>query len=216
MPEPERRNPYGRIVDISPAISAATAVWPGDAPFQRTEPHSLERGDTISLDVVTTTLHLGAHVDAPSHFARGAASVEQLPLAAFIGPAVVIDAPVLRDGSIAPISPEAIVAPRVLVRTGSWTDRTRFPEHFAALNEAHVALLAASGVILLGIDLPSVDPADSKELPNHHKLFSAGIAILEQVDLQMAPAGEYTLVALPLNICGATASPVRAVLLKAL
>ena len=215
---PERSGPilYARIIDISPAISEAIAVWPGDAPFQRTDSLSIERGDSISLDVVTTTLHLGAHVDAPCHFVRSGASAGELPLSPFIGPAVVIDAPLLPDGSITPLRAASITAPRVLIRTGSWSDRTHFPERFAALNEADVALLAASGVVLLGIDLPSVDLAESKELPNHHKLFSAGIAILEQIDLQMAPAGPYTLVALPLKICGATASPVRAVLLNSL
>ncbi len=67
-------------------------------------------------------------------------------------------------------------------------------------------------VKLLGLDLPSVDAIDSKDLKNHHALAAADIAILEGLDLREAEAGVYLLAALPLKIIGGDGAPVRAVL----
>jgi arylformamidase len=72
--------------------------------------------------------------------------------------------------------------------------------------------LVAAGVVLVGTDAPSVDPPDSIDLPTHNALLAAGIPILENLRLEDPPPGEYELVALPLPIVGADASPVRAIL----
>ena len=72
--------------------------------------------------------------------------------------------------------------------------------------------LAAQGGVLLGLDSPSVDRFDSKELPCHHRLRHHGIATLEYLALAGVPDGRYELVALPLKIAGVCGSPVRAML----
>ena len=68
------------------------------------------------------------------------------------------------------------------------------------------------GVKLLGLDLPSVDAIDSKDLRNHHALAAADIAIVEGLDLSEVEAGAYSLAALPLKIVGGDGAPVRAIL----
>jgi arylformamidase len=93
--------------------------------------------------------------------------------------------------------------------------RRRFPERIAPLDPALVRRLAEAGIRLVGTDAPSVDPLDSKTLEAHHACVAGRVAILENLVLTDVPAGEYTLVALPLRLVEADSSPVRAVLLPA-
>ena len=102
--------------------------------------------------------------------------------------------------------------PRVLFKTGAWRDHTRFPLEFPLLDEAMPAWLKARNVVLIGLDVPSVDSPDSKDLPIHHALGEQNIAILESLLLRDVPAGVYELLALPLKLVGADGAPVRAVL----
>jgi len=108
--------------------------------------------------------------------------------------------------------PGPVQAPRLLLRTGSYPDPTRFNPGFASLSPALVHVLADQGVVLVGIDTPSVDPFDSKALESHQAILHRDLAILEGLVLDAVAPGLYTLIALPLRIPGADASPVRAVL----
>jgi arylformamidase len=80
------------------------------------------------------------------------------------------------------------------------------------MEEGVPTFLKSCGVVLLGLDVPSVDAIDSKMLPIHHELGACGIQILESLDLAEVPPGEYELIALPLKLVGADGSPVRAIL----
>jgi len=75
-------------------------------------------------------------------------------------------------------------------------------------------MLARRGARLVGTDAPSVDAFDSADLPAHKALLGAGIAILENLLLDHAAPGAYELIALPLRLRDADASPVRAILLE--
>jgi len=72
--------------------------------------------------------------------------------------------------------------------------------------------MAKQGVVLVGIDTPSIDSFSSKDLPAHHTTTKVGMKILEGVVLSEINEGIYQLSCLPLRIKGADASPVRAVL----
>jgi arylformamidase len=102
--------------------------------------------------------------------------------------------------------------PRLLLKTGSVRDPSRFPERFSALSPDLARALGAVGALLVGLDTPSVDPFDSKDLPAHHALVAGGVANLEGLLLDEVPPGRYELIALPLRLVGLDASPVRAVL----
>ena len=104
-----------------------------------------------------------------------------------------------------------INAPRVLFRTDTFPDPRNWNNDFAALSPELVDHLAAKGVVLIGIDTPSVDPADSKTLDSHQQLLRHDMRVLENLVLDDVPAGDYELIALPLKLQGACASPVRAV-----
>ncbi len=201
------------IYDITPTIDSRLRVWPGDTPPSREVLCDMARGDNITLSTLRATVHLGAHADAPNHYGAGAASIEQRPLETYLGPCQVISVAVPRGTRIAPEQiTTPIRAPRVLLRTGTYPDPTAFNEDFAALAPALVETLAARGVRLIGIDTPSVDLFDSKDLPAHRMFLQHDVAILEGIVLAGVPDGDYELIALPLKLAGFDASPVRAVL----
>ncbi len=201
-----------RFIDLSPPLSGRLAVWPGDVPFTR-RVSSLEGGMTLSS--VTTTLHAGSHADAPLHVTPGAPSIDEVPLGTWVGPCQVVEARVGARGRVRleDLSAEP-AAPRILVKTGTFEDRERFTEEFAGLSASLAGALAERGVVLVGIDTPSVDPWNDAALEAHHALSAAGIAWLEGLVLSHVTPGLYELLALPLRIEGGDASPVRAVLVE--
>ncbi|MGH7163168.1 MAG: cyclase family protein [Planctomycetota bacterium] len=202
------------IHDISPLVDARVAVWPGDTPFSAKDLLRIEDGATIHLSTITLSCHTGAHADAPCHVLRGAPAIDEVPLERYVGPCLLAD---VRppDGLVRPRDLEGTDlqgAERVLIRTRGRADRTVFPAKFACLSVELVEHLARAGVVLVGLDTPSVDPFDSKELPAHKALHRFGIANLECLQLEGVPAGRYELIALPLRLAGRDASPVRAIL----
>jgi arylformamidase len=204
------------LIDISPLISPRIAVWPGDKGFGRKVLMSIAKGDNIDLSRLKTTVHLGSHADAPSHYRGGAATMHEVPLETYYGPCQVISVAVAPGARILPKDLSAeITASRVLLLTGSSPDPEKFNEDFASLSPELVEFLAARGVVLIGIDTPSVDPFTSKGLEAHQALADHGVLNLEGLVLSGVTPGEYTLIALPLRIEGADASPVRAVLAPA-
>jgi arylformamidase len=201
------------LYDVSLPLTTALAGWPGDAPYRFQWTCTKSAGAAVNVGQVSCSIHTGTHVDAPYHFDDAGATTEKLPLDVYLGPASVVDVTgraVIRRSNLAKVDFEG--TPRLLLRTGSWTDRQRFPVEIPVLDEDVPAWLAERGVMLLGLDVPSVDVLDSKTLPIHFALARHGIAILESLDLSFVPEGKYELIALPLKIVGADGSPVRAVL----
>ena len=201
------------LYDITPAVTAALAVWPGDTPPSREVLADMKRGDNITLSTLHATVHLGAHADAPSHYGRDASSIETHPLAPYLGLCRVVRIQAGRGTRIPPaMIPDDVRDERVLIATGTYPDPERFNEDFAALAPETVDLLAARGARLVGIDTPSVDLYSAKELVAHARFLAHDMAILEGLVLAHVPEGAYELIALPLKLTGFDASPVRAVL----
>ena len=201
------------IYDISPPISPSWKVWPGDTPLSREVLLDMKRGDNITLSTLHATVHLGSHVDAPSHYGVDAPSVDCWAAERLLGPCEVVRVEPQRGTRMAPDILEAPVrAKRVLFATGTYPDPTDFNEDFAALSSALIDQLAAQGVSVVGIDTPSVDLFASKDMEAHHACLRHDIAILEGIVLKGVPEGVYELIALPLKLVGFDASPVRAVL----
>lgn len=203
----------GRIHDISPLITPALAVWPGDTPPSREVLLDMKRGDNITLSTLRATVHLGAHADAPSHYGKDAESIESRRLEVYLGLCQVMRVPVDRNTRITPaMLPAPLQAPRVLFRTDTYPDPARFNEDFAGLSVELIDHLRAHGVVLVGLDTPSVDLFSSKDLPAHGAILRHDMAILEGLVLSAVPDGAYELIALPLKLAHFDASPVRAIL----
>lgn len=198
------------LIDISRPLSRATAQWPGDTPTLLKAKLAMASGANINLSTLTASVHNATHADAPRHFDDAAAAIEGLELEPYVGPCIVIDA---RGYDIIPagIFPKALPG-RVLLRTDAWRDGSAFPTSIPVLATDAPGVLGERGVRLVGVDVPSMDKADSKDLPVHHALAAAGISIVESLDLSRTPPGEYELFALPILIPGSDGAFVRAVL----
>jgi arylformamidase len=152
-------------------------------------------------------------VDAPSHYSATGATIDQRGLDLFVGPCQVIRVAVAQRGVVAPEAIRAeMTEPRVLMATGTYSNPREFSADFAALSPKLIGWLRRQGVLLVGVDTPSVDPAASKDLPAHRACLEHDVTILEGIVLDHVPEGSYELIALPLRLVGFDASPVRAVL----
>jgi arylformamidase len=201
------------IYDISPPLAPRLGVWPGDTPLSREVLCDMQRGDNITLSTLRATVHLGSHADAPSHYGRDAPTIDERCLDYYLGPCQVMRVNVPHRTRITPaMLSTPIQAPRVLLATGTFPDPEHFNEDFAALSPELVEQLHQQGVKLIGIDTPSVDLFDSKDLPSHKQFLRYDMAILEGLILRDVPEGVYELIALPLKLVGFDASPVRAIL----
>jgi arylformamidase len=202
-----------RIYDLSLPLREGLAGWPGDAPYQWRWSWRRDAGASVNVGQVAMSVHSGTHTDAPLHFADDGKAADALDLGAYVGPARVADVrgrDVIRVADLDGV--DFSDTPRILLRTDAWTDHTRFPERIPVMDADVPDWLATKGVVLVGVDVPSVDALESKNLPVHHALGRHGIAILENLALAGVPPGVYELIALPLKLVGADGSPVRAVL----
>ncbi len=202
------------FIDISPPIDSSIHVWPGDTPFMHSINLDINAGANITLSEIHTTVHVGAHADAPSHYVRDGMDIASRRLEYYIGRCVVLRVLVHRGERVIVehLDGKVLSAPRVLLRTGTFPDPRKWNNDFAYLSPALVEHLYQHGVMLVGIDTPSVDAFDSKALEAHQVFARNDMAMLEGLMLDHVDEGEYELIAPPLPLVGADASPVRAVL----
>lgn len=204
-----------RIHDISQPLGTDTATWPGDRAVEIDWTLSIERGDSVNVAALTTSVHVGTHVDGFRHVTRTGETAAQMPIEAYIGPCIVVDATGSNEVSASAVAHlDLTVVRRILFRTRRNVDATQFPAPFAHIAPELARTLAGAGVRLVGTDAPSVDPVDSKTLETHHAFVNGRVAILENVVLTDVEPGGYTLIALPLRLVEADSSPVRAVLVE--
>ncbi len=203
-----------RIWDISPPVDAGSPVFPGDTPYQQQWAASIGPGCPVNVSTVTLSPHVGAHADAPLHYDPEGEPVGALDLTPYLGPCRVIHA--IGCGALVRWEhlSHALVGlpPRVLVRTFAHMPTDRWDPALAAYAPDTVERLAAMGVRLVGIDTASIDPAASKTLDSHQTIRRHGLRVLENLVLDDVPEGDYELIALPLKLMTADASPVRAIL----
>lgn len=204
-----------KIIDISPTISPSIAVFPGDVAFTRSVSLDFQKGDHLTLSSITATLHLGAHADATNHYHRDGKGIAARDLNLYYGKCQVIRVKIKSGARIFPADLEKIkiTAPRILFCTNSFPNPDSWNSDFNSLSPELVAFLAKKKVKLIGVDTPSVDPENSKNLESHNAIYKHKLAILEGLVLKHVKTGIYTLIALPLKIQNADASPVRAVLI---
>ncbi|HQQ68738.1 MAG TPA: arylformamidase [Alicycliphilus sp.] len=204
-----------RLWDISAPVHAASPAYPGDTPYGQQWSATIGAGSAVNVSTLTLSPHIGTHADAPLHYDNDGAAIGKLPLHAFIGRCRVIHAmgcgPLVEWRHIAH-AVTADLPPRVLLRTYENAPVDRWDAGLTALAPDALERLADAGVLLVGMDTASVDPAGSMELPSHQVLRRRGLRVLENLVLDAVPEGDYELIALPLKLTTADASPVRAVL----
>jgi arylformamidase len=200
--------------DISSPVHAGAPVFPGDTAYAQQWVASIGPGCPVNVSAITLSPHVGSHADAPLHYDPAGAPIGELPLETFIGPCRVIHAigvgPLVRLEHLAHALKD--LPPRVLVRSYARMPQDAFDNDLPAFAPETVERLADLGVVLIGIDSASIDPASSKTLDSHQVIRRRGLRVLENLLLDHVPEGDYELIALPLKLTTADASPVRAVL----
>jgi len=205
-------------IDISAPLRPGMVVWPGDAPFEIAATLRIADGGPCNLSQISTTAHIGTHMDAPRHFLEGAAGIEKVPISACIGRARVIEIHDTEAIRIPELEPHHLAkGERVLFKTrnsASYWNSDHFQSKFIFIPPQTAQYLVDAGVQTVGIDYLSVDAFDSPGAPTHHILLQAGVWIIEGLMLAEVDPGEYELICLPLKIVGGDGAPARAVLRK--
>ncbi len=199
------------MIDITRRIYPGVPVWPGDTAYRYELSAQIAQGDSVNVGKITTTTHLGTHLDAPWHYVDAGEKLESVPLSVLVGPCRVVDARGQEALSVEFLR-SVELAERTLFFTGQPNHWAAFPHIFMHVEPEAAMYLAAQGVRLYGTDCPSVDPLTSKDLPGHKAFAGAGVYILEGLALEGVAVGAYELIALPLRLEGADAAPVRAIL----
>ena len=202
-----------KIIDISRRLENGMPVWPGDTSFQYEVAWSKAESGSVNVGSLSMSTHTGTHVDAPFHFDDNGKRIIDLDINLYIGPVRVLDMSEKESigaRDLGDINLEGFQ--RVIFKTSSWKNSNEFPVSIPYLEADLGPYLAEKGIKLIGVDVPSVDPIDSKELHAHHSLNKNGIHILESVLLDKVEPGDYELIALPLALAQGDGSPVRAVL----
>ncbi len=206
-------SPSRKLWDISQPLRPALPVWPGDTAFAIRPHWTYGGGSPVNVASIELSTHSGAHADAPLHYDPAGLSIEAVSLEPYLGPCRVVDA----RGSGDVIGAELVHAhwspgvTRMLFRTFDHFPMDRWPENFTAVSAAAIRALCDHGVVLVGLDSPSLDPETSKTM-DAHLAVPRDMRILEGLVLDHVPPGDYELIALPLPLAGLDASPVRAVL----
>jgi arylformamidase len=203
-----------RLWDISPPVREGAPVFPGDTPYGQQWAAQIAPGCPVNVSTLTLSPHVGAHADAPLHYDPQGTPIGALDLEPYLGRCRVIHAiapgPLVTWEHIAHAVRD--LPPRVLVRTYERAPVDRWDPQLAAYAPDTIERLADAGVRLVGIDTASIDPAESKTLDSHQVIRRRGLRVLENLVLDEVPEGDFELIALPLKLMTADASPVRAVL----
>ena len=203
-----------RIWDISSPLHPGSPVFPGDTAYRQHWTATIAPGCPVNVSVLTLSPHVGSHADAPLHYDAKGEPVGSLDLLPYLGPCRVIHA--IGCGALIEWRHLAHalqdLPPRVLVRTYERMPVDRWDPALTAFSPETLERLADLGLLLVGIDTASIDPADSKTLPSHQLIRQRGLRVLENLVLDAVPEGDYELIALPLKLMLADASPVRAIL----
>jgi arylformamidase len=208
------------IYDISLTIAPNLPTWPGDPRLKLERFESMDKGAHVNVTTISSTVHLGTHVDAPHHFLNNDRTVEQLPLDVLTGPCYVAQLP---DG-IEAITSEVLDRTeitsdmkRVLFGTSNshyWAKgESKFQTDFVAITEDGAEWLVERGIQLVGIDYLSIAPY-GESIPTHTVLLKAGVVIVEGLNLSNIMRGFYDLYCLPLKIAGSDGAPARAILIQ--
>lgn len=193
-----------RVYDISQEVFGCR-VYPGDPQPERRTLCDMDAGDLYNLTAFSMCAHNGTHIDAPRHFLRDGATVEQIPLEKTVGRCFVAS----HEGLL-----EAEDARVILSKAAEWGEEAAkkiLIKGSAVVTAAAAEVFASGGCDLIGCESQSVGPVEAP-MQVHLILLGAGVVLLEGIRLAEVPEGVYWLNAAPLCLGGAEGAPCRAIL----
>jgi arylformamidase len=205
-------------IDVTVPVRNGMVHWPGDPEYKIRQVLDQRNGDICTLSHIDMSVHTGTHMDAPRHFLQGAATMEQMPIEATIGPARVIaisDTIAIRRPELEQHNLQA--GERILIKTPnsakSWNSDA-FDEEYVFIAADAAAYMAERRIRAIGVDYLSVGGFRQDMVETHQTILRAEIWIIEGLNLSAVEPGAYELVCLPLKLVGSDGSPARAVLRK--
>lgn len=206
-----------QIIDLSWELSDKTPVYPGD-PVINVSGERLKDSDGFSLKTLTTAMHVGTHLDAPSHYLASGSSVESIPLDKTIGFATKIKVS-LHDNLIK--TEEIDMAyhnayqkhSKIVIETGfsNECDTPEYFQSFPAFEPSIIDFLLDNQIELIGVDMPSVRFFKSGSAEAHHAILGHDIVIVENLINLDKLDDEFFLLCQPLKLSGFDGSLIRAV-----
>jgi arylformamidase len=204
------------FVDVSIPLRDGMVHWPGDTPFSRLQTLHIANGYACNLSQISTSAHIGTHMDAPRHFLADGKGMETMPIAATVGPARVIGIQDPNLIQVQELEPHQLKeGERVLFKTRNSANHWKtdnFQEKYVFIPEDTAHYLAKCAVQTVGVDYLSVGGYETGSAETHRALLRAGIWIIEGLNLEHVEPGNYELICLPLKIVGSDGAPARAVL----
>ena len=203
--------------DISLPITEDLPTWPGDPGIILDKISQISEGEVANLTHISSSVHIGTHIDAPYHFLGNGETVENISLDLLVGPAEVIEISTDQDITAQDLQNVGVTGKnkRLLIKTSNsnfWAEGvSEFQEDFLSLKPEAAAYLVDCGVKVVGIDYLSIGPFSDPE-PTHRVLLEAGVLVIEGLDLSRIDPGTYRLMCLPLKIVGSDGAPARVLL----
>jgi arylformamidase len=204
-----------KFIDVTVPLSSEVPTFPGDPRFQMEFSHRLDQGEPYNVGKLALGTHAGTHVDAPYHFLADGATVDELPLEILMGKVRVVAVPAresVERQDLEELDLRDDLRLFVKTRNSGQLRQASFQEDFVYLSPEAATYLVQVGIKLIGWDYLSVEKFGSKDFATHHTLLSAGVVIVEGLDLSQVEPGEYEMSCLPLRIAGADGSPARVIL----
>ncbi len=203
-----------KIYDVTVPLSKDLVVYPGDPQVKINRRKKVNKDDAKwNLSRYSFSSHAGTHVDPPFHLIDGGDTVDKLPLEVLMGRARIVEV-------TAPCIDEAVLEEfdftadaRVLFKTRNsylWSQKS-FVKDYVYITPGAARSLVNDGIKLVGIDYLSVDKFDA-EPETHMTLLSAGLIIVEGLDLREVEPGDYEMICLPLKVKDGDGAPARVVL----
>jgi len=204
-----------KIIDISLPVKTGMTIYPGNAPVLISSWHSIQKGDSSNLSLLSLGSHTGTHIDAPFHGHMEGKTLGQIPLSVFVGKCKVFDFESSKEAvTLEDIKSRQIEkGDRILLRTSnSVRGMDTFYDDYVYLSGEAAEYLAEKEVVLVGIDSLSIKQRGSKDNRPHSALLSKDIPIIEGLNLKDVSSGEYELYCLPLSV-DIDGAPARVVLI---
>lgn len=191
-----------RFIDIT-RVAQDAPIYPGSNPIEMERICDMSKGGPFNASLVTSGSHMGTHADAYCHFLpTSEITIDKMELWRYYGPCRVITVPENSIISLADVEGKLDGTERVAIRGGG----------LSYLGKEAAEYIRDCGIVTVVIDAWSVGPLDN-ESEIHGIILGAGLAIVENVCLDDAPDGDYTLCAFPVKYGNCDGAPTRAVLI---
>ena len=202
-------------LDLTLAVDEHLVLYPGDPIPKLHRLSSIADGAALTASSLEIGCHVGTHVDAPAHFLREGALLDELPLSHFHGPAHVFDmgdCEIITETAVRSLRPRRGTHILLKTRNSELLGIRSFDNDYCCLTPRATQALLTFEPLSVGFDYYSLDPPSNDSFPSHVVVARRGLPVFVCLNLLRVEPGEYSFSAFPLKIPGLEACPVRAVL----